>query len=185
MNIYQIIYFIWFLSELYLNRFVRAGKTDKKYADKNTESYVWITIVVSIIIGVFVSVNFIHPIIPGDLLTLIGVIILVIGMIFRFVAIIQLGRFFTVNVTIRTGHQLVQSGLYKYLRHPSYSGSLLSFLGFGISLNNWLSLAIVILPTFFAFIYRMKIEEKVLTEQFGKQYQDYINSTKRIIPFVY
>jgi protein-S-isoprenylcysteine O-methyltransferase Ste14 len=96
-----------------------------------------------------------------------------------------LGRFFTVNVTIRDDHKLIQSGFYKYLRHPSYTGSLLSFLGFGLSLDNWLSLAIIFLPTLFAFIYRMKVEENVLSEQFGEQYQDYILKTKRIIPFIY
>jgi protein-S-isoprenylcysteine O-methyltransferase Ste14 len=96
-----------------------------------------------------------------------------------------LGRFFTVNVTIRIDHQLIQSGFYKYLRHPSYTGALLSFLGLGLSLNNWFSLVIVFLPTLFAFIHRMNIEENVLAEQFGKQYQDYISKTKRILPFVY
>jgi len=185
MNIYQIIYLIWFFSEIYLNRFVRSGKSDMKYKDKNTVNYLWVSIVVSIIIGVFVSVNFIRPIFPGVPLPLIGTITIIIGMIIRFIAIIQLGRFFTVDVTIRDKHKLIQSGFYKYLRHPSYTGSLLSFLGFGLSLNNWFSFAIVFLPVLFAFIYRMKIEEKVMAEQFGKQYQDYINRTRRIIPFVY
>ncbi len=185
MNIYQVIYLIWFFSEIYLNRFVRSGKSDKKYSDKNTENYLWVSIIFSITIGVFVSANFAHPLIPGELLSLIGVIIIIIGMIIRFAAIKQLGRFFTVNVTIRDDHKLIQSGFYKYLRHPSYTGSLLSFLGFGLSLNNWLSLMIIFLPTLFAFIYRMRIEENVLAEQFGKQYLEYINKTKRIIPFIY
>ena len=185
MNIYQIIYLIWLFSEIYLNRFVRSGKSDRKYKDKNTENYLWVSIVISIIIGVFVSVNFARIILPGELLSVIGVIIIVTGMIIRFIAIKQLGRFFTVNVTIRNEHQLVQSRFYKYLRHPSYTGSLLSFLGFGISLNNWLSLPIVFLPVLFAFIYRMKIEERVMIEQFGKQYEEYVSKTKRIIPFVY
>ena len=107
------------------------------------------------------------------------------GVIFRFIAIKQLGRFFTVNVTIRNDHQLIQSGLYKYLRHPSYCGSLISFLGFGISLNNWLSIIFIIIPYSLAVMYRIKVEEKVLTEQFGKQYLDYKKHTKRIIPFIY
>ena len=109
MNIYQIIYLIWLFSEIYLNRFVRSGKSDRKYKDKNTENYLWVSIVISIIIGVFVSVNFARIILPGELLSVIGVIIIVTGMIIRFIAIKQLGRFFTVNVTIRNEHQLVQS----------------------------------------------------------------------------
>ena len=185
MNIYQLIYLFWFLSEIILNRLVRSGKTDKKSTDKNTEIYLWVTIIVSITISVFISLNYTLPILLNGQLALIGTIIIIIGIIIRFIAIKQLGRFFTVNVTIRDEHKLIQSGFYKYLRHPSYTGSLLSFFGFGLSLNNWLSLVIVFLPILFAFIYRMNIEENVLSEQFGKQYQEYISKTKRIIPFVY
>ena len=185
MNIYQVIYILWLLSEIILNRLVRSGKSDKKSADKNTEIYLWVTIIISITIGVFVSIKFSLPILLNGQLALIGIAIIIVGIIIRFIAIKQLGRFFTVNVTIRDDHKLIQSGFYKYLRHPSYTGSLLSFFGFGLSLNNWLSMAIIFLPTLFAFIYRMKIEENVLSEQFGKQYQDYISNTKRIIPFIY
>ncbi len=185
MNIYQLIYLVWFLSEIILNRLVRSGKTDKKSTDKNTEIYLWVTIIVSITISVFISLNYTLPILLNGQLALIGTIIILIGIIIRFIAIKQLGRFFTVNVTIRDEHKLIRSGFYKYLRHPSYTGSLLSFFGFGLSLNNWLSLVIVFLPILFAFIYRMNIEENVLSEQFGKQYQEYISKTKRIIPFVY
>jgi protein-S-isoprenylcysteine O-methyltransferase Ste14 len=185
MNIYQVIYAIWFLSEIILNRIARSGKSDKKSTDKNSEIYIWITIILCITISVYISIKYSCPILPGELLLLIGTLIIITGIIIRFIAIIQLGRFFTVNVTIRNDHQLVQRGFYKYLRHPSYTGSLLSFLGFGISLNNWFSLAIVFLPTVLAFIYRINIEENVLVEQFGEQYRDYMRKTKRIIPFIY
>jgi protein-S-isoprenylcysteine O-methyltransferase Ste14 len=79
----------------------------------------------------------------------------------------------------------MQSGFYKHLRHPSYTGALLSFAGLGLSMNNWLSLILIFIPVLFAFIHRMNIEEKVLTGQFGKQYSDYIGKTNRIVPFVY
>jgi len=178
-------YFLWFLSEVLLNRFIRSGKSDKQAADNNTELYLWISIILSITIGVFVSTTITFPVFSSERLELIGIAVIIIGIIIRLIAIKQLGRFFTVDVTIRKDHQLMQSGLYKYLRHTSYTGSLLSFLGFGISLNNWLGLAVVFLPILFTFIYRISIEEKVMTEQFGKQYLDYICKTKRLIPFVY
>ena len=178
-------YFLWILSEILLNRLIRSGKSDKQAADKNTELYLWLSIIISVTIGVYTSFNLLFPICFNEQFRLIGIIVIIIGIIIRLISIKQLGRFFTVDVTIRKDHQLMQSGFYKYLRHPSYTGSLLSFVGFGLSLNNWVSLAIVFIPMLFAFIYRMNIEEKVLTEQFGKQYQDYISKTKRLIPFVY
>ena len=178
-------YLLWILSEVLLNRLIRSSKTDKQAADKNTELYLWLSIIISISIGVFVSTMFAFPIFFSERLALIGIAVIFIGIIIRLIAIKQLGRFFTVDVTIRKDHQLMQNGFYKYLRHPSYTGSLVSFLGFGLSLNNWLSLVVVFLPILFTFMYRISIEEKVLTEQFGKQYLDYTSRTKRLIPFVY
>jgi protein-S-isoprenylcysteine O-methyltransferase Ste14 len=185
MNLFNCTYLFWILSETLLNRLLRSGKSDKKSSDKNSLLLIWVTILISITIGVFVSKTTFYPINTKYQFPLLGLAIIFVGIIFRLLAVKQLGRFFTVDVTIRENHQLLQTGLYKFLRHPSYSGSLISFLGFGFSLNNWLGLAIVFLPTLFAMIYRINIEEKVLTEQFGKQYLDYIAITKRLIPFVY
>ncbi len=185
MNSFFLTYVLWISSEIFLNRFVRSGKTDMKAVDKNSELYLWLTILVSVTTGVMIASMYPFPIFSNAHFALIGIFIIILGVIIRFVAIKQLGRFFTVDVTIRQDHQLVQNGFYKFLRHPSYSGSLLSFVGFGFSLNNWASLAIVFLPTFFTFLYRMNIEEDVLTEQFGQHYKDYMRNTKRILPFIY
>ena len=106
-------------------------------------------------------------------------------MIIRFIAIITLGKFFTVNLDIQGNHRLINTGLYRYVRHPSYSGSLLSFLGFGLSLNNWFSLTIIIVPLLVTFINRINIEEKLLQNQFGVYYSDYKKKTKRLIPWLY
>ncbi|WP_091394853.1 methyltransferase family protein [Flavobacterium noncentrifugens] len=59
-------------------------------------------------------------------------------------------------------HKLKTDGFYKFLRHPSYFASLVSFVGFGISLNNWIALAIITTAIFTAFAYRIQVEEKVL-----------------------
>ena len=185
MNVFFITYFLWISSEVLLNRLMRSGKKDKKAADNNTELLLWITITVAVTVATYVSLTSLHPIFFTYGFEITGVIIIITGIIIRFIAIKQLGRFFTTDVTIRENHELIQTGFYKVLRHPSYTGSLLSFLGFGLSLNNWLGLAIAFLPVFFMFIYRMNIEEKVLTQQFGEQYKTYISKTKRIIPFIY
>lgn len=185
MNLFYITYFIWILSEILLNRLMRSGKTDKKATDNHTELLLWITIITAITLATYVSLTTIHPIFSRNGFETIGVVIILIGIVIRFIAIKQLGRFFTVDVTIRENHQLLQSGLYTYIRHPSYTGALLSFLGFGISLNNWLSLLLVFTPVLLMFIKRMNVEEHVLTQQFGQQYLTYISKTKRIIPMVY
>jgi hypothetical protein len=83
-------YIIWILSEIILNRLARSGKSDKQAADKNTELYVWLSIIISITIGVFVARTTAFPIFFNEQLELIGIIVIIIGIILRIFAIIQL-----------------------------------------------------------------------------------------------
>lgn len=185
MNLFNWICLIWITSEILINSRLRSNQADKQAADKNSLLIIWGQIIVSISISIFVSLNTGFSIVERDWFSLFGLVLMLLGIGFRLLAIKQLGRFFTVDVTIRQNHKLLQTGFYKYLRHPSYTGSLLTFLGFGISLNKWLGLVIVFLPTLITMLYRIRIEEKVLTEQFGKSYLEYSFKTKRLIPFIY
>ncbi|MCC6287944.1 MAG: isoprenylcysteine carboxylmethyltransferase family protein [Chitinophagaceae bacterium] len=178
-------YITWLLSEILLNRFLRSKSTDKKNADKNSLSIIWITIIVSITIATYISSTYPLPIFSQPFYEYIGIAIIIVGIVLRFAAIISLGKFFTVDVTIRQGHILKKDGLYKYLRHPSYFASLLSFIGFGISLNNWLSFIIITVAIIIVFSIRVKVEEKVLIEQFGEEYLNYKKATWGFIPFVH
>ncbi|PZF71704.1 hypothetical protein DN068_16680 [Taibaiella soli] len=115
----------------------------------------------------------------------VGLGVIILGMVLRFAVIRSLGRYFTVDVTIREGHQLKTDGIYRYLRHPSYAASLISFAGFGISLNNYLSLLMLVVLIGAAFFYRVKVEERALIEQFGDDYINYMKRSKRLIPFIF
>lgn len=182
---FTIIYIIWFLSETLLNRLLHSKSTDKQNADKNSLLIIWITVVAAIILAMYISINYYFPIYPNVTIQYIGLGIIVLGIILRIAAVLSLGKFFTVDVTIREDHQLKKDGMYKYLRHPSYFASLLSFIGFGISINSWPGLLLIVVAVMTVFIFRIKIEEKILIGQFGREYMDYMKSTKGIIPFVY
>ena len=116
---------------------------------------------------------------------LIGLVFLILGVILRLMVVYNLGKYFTVDVTIRKDHQLKTDGFYKLVRHPSYAFSLLTFVGLAIVLNNYIAAIVLLVPVFFMFIYRINIEEKALRDQFGKNYSDYMKKTKRLIPFIY
>jgi protein-S-isoprenylcysteine O-methyltransferase len=107
------------------------------------------------------------------------------GLVLRWYSIFYLGPLFTVNVAIADDHRLIDTGPYKYIRHPSYAGALLAFLGLGISFGNWLSLLVILVPTTLAFMHRIAIEETALGEALGESYMRYTKRTKRLIPFVY
>jgi len=111
----------------------------------------------------------------------IGIALIVAGIIVRAIAIITLWRYFTVDVAIASGHELIERGMYRFIRHPSYTGAILSFIGLGFAFQNWISLAVVLIPTFFALLYRVRVEETALIEHFGDRYRDYMSRTR---PFV-
>ena len=103
----------------------------------------------------------------------------------RIIVIRSLGREFTSDVTIRENHQLKTSGFYQFVRHPSYAFSLLSFIGFGLSLNNWVSLLLITATIIYVFMRRINVEESALVSQFGDQYLKYKETTSRLIPFLF
>ena len=114
-----------------------------------------------------------------------GVVLFVVGLLLRWWAIITLGRFFTVDVTIEKDHELVERGPFRVVRHPSYTGVLLAFVGLALTLGNWAALLVILLPIGAAFIHRMNVEENALSAALGTQYTDYMRRTKRLVPFVY
>lgn len=186
MNIAFVIVFVaWMGSELVLSWVMRTGKEESGDRDNGTLTVIYAATVSSITMATVIAVLSEFPIWRTAEARYVGMSIIVSGMALRIWSMAMLGRFFTYNVAVRDGHQLVRSGPYRVLRHPSYSGLLLSFVGYGIALNNWLSLIVVFLPVFVAFIRRISIEETVLSEHFGDLYTDYKRCTWRLIPLVY
>jgi protein-S-isoprenylcysteine O-methyltransferase Ste14 len=185
MTVFIIVWAFWFASEILLNRLFRSGKSDQKNLDKGTIRIIWITIGIANSLGILAAIFVRLPLSINTIISYSGILIIIAGMILRFVSIMTLGRFFTVDVTIRTDHKIKKDGVYRLIRHPSYTGSLISFFGFGISLNNWISLFIITVPVIIAMLNRIKIEEKLLIEQFGEDYQEYMRESFRLIPWIY
>jgi protein-S-isoprenylcysteine O-methyltransferase Ste14 len=92
---------------------------------------------------------------------------------------------FTVDVSIIEDHLLITNGLYRYLRHPSYTGLLITLLGAGLAMQNSWSLALLTIPFLIAITYRIKLEESLLLDEFGPAYEAYMKTTKRLIPLVF
>ena len=183
--LFFITYAIWLFSEIWLSRSMKSDKNDVQDADKYTLRIIWITIAVCIFLSVRISFNLDHLISGNYSFQYGGLFLIWIGIVSRMLVIRSLGRFFTVDVTIRQGHQLKTDGFFRFVRHPSYLAALVSFFGFGLSLNNWFSLGIIFVPVFIAFLVRIRVEEKVLIKEFGSEYLNYKKRTSRIIPFVY
>jgi len=128
---------------------------------------------------------------PGALLlgspylVCLGCLGIVGGMALRLAAIRALGRRFTVQVSIVEGHRLMQEGLYRWVRHPSYLGSLISLTGLGLAMENWICMIVLVAVPAMATSYRISIEETVLRREFGPEYEAYAKKTKRLLPWIY
>lgn len=113
-----------------------------------------------------------------------GIALMLAGMPLRWWSIRVLARHFTVDVAIGPDHELVRRGPYRLLRHPAYTGLLMTFAGFALCLGNWLSLAAMV-PVVLAFLWRIQVEEGALSAAFPDGYRAYARSTKRLIPYLW
>lgn len=116
---------------------------------------------------------------------LLGIILIILGVAWRWYAIWTLGRYFTRDVAVSADQQIVQSGPYRLIRHPAYSGTFLTMLGVGLAMTNWASLAALLILVFIGHFYRVKVEEKALILAIGQPYIDYMRRTRRFIPLVF
>ena len=183
MTLFPILGLIWFASEVFLTRRSGAGATSK---DRGSLRVLWFVEIVSICCGVIVAYHLPAYGLPARyLFYILGICVFVFGLALRLYAILYLGRLFTINVAIATDHRLIDSGPYRFVRHPSYSGALMLFFGLGLGIGNWLSLVVIMVPIFVAFWWRMRIEETALAGALGEPYRSYMRRTKRLVPMIY
>lgn len=121
----------------------------------------------------------------GPWISIGGIAFIIIGLAIRWIAILTLKKYFTVDVAVRQGQKIITGGIYKYVRHPSYSGSILSFFGLGLSFSNWISAIVIVVPITIAFYYRISVEEKVLSDVFKAEYDSYRAKSKMLIPYIF
>ena len=118
-------------------------------------------------------------------MTVVGLVLMLLGVAVRWWAIAVLGRFFTLDVAVRSAQPVVQTGPYRWVRHPAYSGVLLTLLGVALALANWASLVATLAGGISGLLYRVRIEERALQTALGQPYVDYMRSTKRFVPFLF
>lgn len=176
----------WPLLELVLIGITRRNRAQAVTRDRGSQRWLWAAIGAGFLAAGALRASGVGRMPwPEPWLLGAGLVVLLAGLALRAAAVLSLGRFFTTSVAIRSDHRLVSTGLYRFLRHPSYAGLLLAFAGLGIGFGNWLGLAALTLPVAAALHYRVHVEETALAEAFGSEYDDYRRRTRRLIPWVY
>jgi protein-S-isoprenylcysteine O-methyltransferase Ste14 len=184
--LFWIVYILWFVLEM-IGAYAHRVEAGAQKQDRGS--------MVVLLVGLYAGVllNFALPgLFPGATITwnrsvlfFIGLTLMVLGIILRQYAIRVLGRYFTREVATRAGQPVVQNGPYKFIRHPAYSGTLLTMLGIGLAMTNWASLVAIVVCSFSGFFYRVLVEERALRTSLGQPYVEYMRHTKRFVPFVF
>ena len=115
----------------------------------------------------------------------IGVATLVAASLFRRHCFRMLGASFTGDVRARPDQEVVTRGAYRVLRHPSYTAGILLNLGIGLALGSWVSVVLLVFASAVVYVYRMNVEERALLAAIGDPYRRFMESRKRLIPFLY
>ena len=178
---------LFFASESTLARRRHSSMaTDARATDGGTLRVLWMFSLASIAAGLAVTYWPLDPHLPkGFPWRAASLATFVAGTALRWWAIIHLGRFFTVDIAVARDQRVVDDGPYRLVRHPSYTGLLMQYTGWALSLNNMVALPVVLVPVFISLAYRMRMEETSLTHALGDAYSAYCRRTKRLVPAVY
>jgi protein-S-isoprenylcysteine O-methyltransferase Ste14 len=185
--LFWIAFYLWIGSE-----FAIAIRTKKKRknisATKRDKGSYWL-IIFGVWLGSFFSFqfHFLHWgwMGSGKILSYLGIFLMIFGVFFRLLAIRTLGRHFNLAVEVDKEQTIVQTGPYKYIRHPSYTGAFFTLIGLGIALNSWVAILLLFLMFWIMYGYRIRIEEQALLEHFQTEYERYQKRTWRILPFIW
>ncbi len=114
-----------------------------------------------------------------------GIMTLLCGSLLRRHCWRVLGKHFTGNVKATSDQPVIEAGAYRWVRHPSYAGGMLMYIGTGLALTNWLSVLMITVAGALGYIYRVHVEERALLANLGARYEQYMRRTKRFVPFVF
>lgn len=184
--IFSAVFILWILGEVIggvIQPFIRGGQSARtRGRDRGSFLLIYAGVIAYFIIALSLGGNGIAKL-PSAVYYL-GIILMVLGIVIRQWSIAVLGRFFSRTLRVQEGQTVVETGPYRYVRHPSYTGTLIFFVGFGLGVQSW-GAVLALMPIFaVAYGYRIHVEEKLLIAEIGEAYVWYARRTKRLIPFV-
>ena len=111
--------------------------------------------------------------------------LMLVGLSLRIWAVVTLGRFFTWFITVYDDHQVIRSGPFRFIRHPAYGGALLLFVGTLLFLHAWIGAALSLVFQLFAYVRRIRYEEKMMIERIGAPYVRYTREVRALVPLLW
>lgn len=177
---------LWILPEIVASKKKRS--TDRtRSQDKGSMVLIVCLCYTSMLAGIYASIHwssFAFTAFRSQIFVL-GVAIWMGGLGLRWYSIVSLGRYFTFDMTVKADQSVIDTGPYRYIRHPSYLGALSAALGFALTLGNWATMAITLSMQGIGYGYRIYIEEASLANTLGAKYINYAKKTWLLVPFLF
>ncbi len=178
-------YILWFGTEFFgaflIPRLRRRGKA-KVTRDRGSAALIILSVFASIIVASSLGGAGVGPL--PNWAFYFGIFLIILGVVLRQWAIAVLGQFFSLTVRVAEDHRVVDKGPYRLVRHPSYTGIMITFTGFGMALQSWPAVLVLLIVFGITYGYRMHVEEATLASQLGEEYVAYTRRTKRLIPYL-
>lgn len=120
----------------------------------------------------------------NEILRFTGLLLLSCGFSLMNWAVINLDKQFSTDVTLQDGHKLITKGAFRFVRHPRYLGIIIFLAGISMTFRSWVGLGLMV-ASVFVLIWRIRDEEKLMKEEFGKEWDEYKKKTYSLIPYIY
>jgi protein-S-isoprenylcysteine O-methyltransferase Ste14 len=180
-----VVSYLYGFFEVFMNLRQRSKSKVTSSSDKSSLWWLYGLITVGYALSFSIGATRIGRIYNWSTFFAIGMTLFVIGLMIRIHSLLTLKQYFTYSVAKVENHKIIETGLYKFIRHPGYLGQLIIFIGISTSISNWLSIPAMMIPITLGYLYRINIEERFMLEQLGEDYLNYQKRTKRIIPMIY
>jgi protein-S-isoprenylcysteine O-methyltransferase Ste14 len=138
--------------------------------------------------GAFVVASDVQSAAIGDArwpIFVLGIALMCAGIALRQWAVTLLGRFFTVDIRVHPDQTVVERGPYRRLRHPAYTGLIVTLAGIGLALGNWAALVVLIVVPTVGLVIRIRVEERALLAGLGEPYRRFAATRARLIPGIW
>jgi protein-S-isoprenylcysteine O-methyltransferase len=174
----------WAISQSWIG--LRRSGDKRKARDHGTLNILLIVIAASMALALWLALRDDGQLAARDArIAWSGMAVMLAGMALRWWSVRTLARYFTVDIAIHPGQTLIRRGPYRLLRHPSYTGALMTVAGFGLGTGAWLPALVAFVPAALAFLHRINVEERMLADAFPDAWPDYAGTTKRLIPYLW
>jgi len=171
--------------EVFMNLRQRGRTKVTTSRDKGSLRWLYILITVGYALSFSIGATKLGRIYEWNTFFPIGMALVLIGLMIRIHSIRTLNQFFTYSIAKMENHKIIETGLYKFIRHPGYLGQLIIFIGISTAMSNWLSILFMMIPITIGYLYRIQVEEKFMIDQLGEDYLNYQERTNRIIPLLF